>query len=116
MKQRIRDFLHERAIKRQNRVFIDAQKSGTPGDKTREWEKLRTLLLHRSPEQVRRMELAQFRKLDPHAQQTFMDSLERDGIMPRTTIKRGVMAAFLRGLVPAWMVRIAFRVFKLRGA
>jgi len=74
IKQRIRDALHERAIRLQSRAFEQASATGTPGDKTREWEKLRTLLLHRSPEQVARMERAQFRKLDPHAQQVFLDS------------------------------------------
>jgi len=49
----------------------------------------------RSPAQVERME-------------------RRMGLRTRTTIKRSVMGAFLRGSMPAWAVVLVFRLFKLR--
>ncbi|MGN6314574.1 MAG: hypothetical protein ACTHMO_12555 [Rhodanobacteraceae bacterium] len=70
MFQRIRDFLHERAIARQAKVF-----SATHGAAARrEWTKLEKLILARSPAQVARMERATFEAMDPHAQRTFLDS------------------------------------------
>lgn len=74
MIQRIRDLLHERAIARQAKLFSSTH----GGDARREWAKLQKLVLSRSPQQVERMEAAIFRRLDPHAQQIFQASKERE--------------------------------------
>lgn len=70
MIQRIRDWLHERAIARQAKLFS----SSHGGDARREWAKLEKMILARSPKQVARQERAIFKAMDPHAQRTYLDS------------------------------------------
>lgn len=67
---RLRDWLHERAIAKQAELFSESH----GGDARREWAKLEKMILARSPEQVARMERATFKRMDPHAQRTFLDS------------------------------------------
>lgn len=67
---RFSDWRHERAIAKQAKAFSAAQ----GGDSRREWAKLEKLILARSPEQIARMERAEFNAMDPHAQRTFLDS------------------------------------------
>lgn len=74
MKQRIRDFLHERAIRRQMKLCNELNAVGTLADRRREIAKLTNMMLARSPGQVARMEAAQFKRLDPHAQAIFLRS------------------------------------------
>lgn len=68
--QRLRDWLHERAIARQSKAFSASH----GGDARREWAKLEKMILARSPEQVTRQQRATFNAMDPHAQRTFLDS------------------------------------------
>lgn len=78
MIQRIRDYLHERAIARQGKILADICDHGTNADARREYAKLSKLVLARSPQQVRRMEDAMFKRLDPGAQRIFLESKDRE--------------------------------------
>ena len=93
--QRFRDWMHERAIARLSASCREAYEVGDKAKASQFFQQMRRAISERSPAQVERMEL-------------------RKGLRIRTTIKRSVMGAFLRGAMPAWIVVLAFRVFKLR--
>lgn len=95
MIQRLRDWLHEREIARLSTACKEAYTAGDKAKASHFFQQMGRAISERSPEQVWRME-------------------ERMGLRARTTIKRGVMCAFLRGAMPAWVVVLAFRLFKLR--
>lgn len=93
--QRFRDWLHEHEIERLSTACKEAYAAGDKAKASHFFQQMRRAINARSPEQVERMEL-------------------RIGLRARTTIKRSVMDAFLRGAVPAWAVVLVFRLFKLR--
>jgi|GEM_PF-2977452 len=95
MIQRLRDWPHEREIARLSTACKEAYTAGDKAKASHFFHQMGRAISERSPEQVERMEL-------------------RMGLRARTTIKRSVMGAFLRGVIPAWAVVLAFRLFKLR--
>lgn len=94
IKQRVRDWLREREIGRLSWCELEAI-SADDWAKAEHFRVARyQAIRERSPGQIVRMEV-------------------RKGLRPRQTIKRGVMAAYVRHWVPAALVTLVFRVFRL---
>lgn len=95
VRQRIRDYLREREIRRLSVCQLEARRAGDKA-KERAFDQARVQAIReRSDAQIERMEV-------------------RMGLRARTAIKRRVMGAFCRGLLPASVVTFVFRLFRLR--
>jgi hypothetical protein len=95
MLQRLHDWRHERYI---NRLAAKCSVASAAGDRIRTrvyWRLMVDAVKARSPQQIERMEA-------------------RMDFNVRRTIKRRLMDAFLRGLLPASLVAFVFRLFRLR--
>lgn len=96
LRQRIADFLRERRIARLRAVATAAlQRHGRMSLAKDEVQALIDECSRRSPGQIARMK-------------------RRLGLSPRTALKRSLIDAHCNGVIPAFAVRAAFRVFRLR--
>lgn len=78
MIQRIRDWLYERRIRAVSKRWTAAMEAKDYADARRISAELDKLRLARSPEQIARLERAQFNRLDPQARRIFMQAKERE--------------------------------------
>lgn len=93
---RIQDWLLEREIRKLGHHFIEARAAGRREEAALLWAAQVKAINSRSPAQVARME-------------------SKMGIRSRRAIKQKVMTAFLFGFLPAPMVIVLFKLFRLRG-
>lgn len=95
MIQRIKDWLHEREIARLTEVCREAYAAGDKAKARHFFHAMGRAIAARSPGAIVRME-------------------ERKGLRFRRSLKRRAMDSFCSGRVPAWLVAVVFRLFKLR--